>query len=80
MSQTYNLCFTWARSTTAVGLVPPSYYADKACDRARCYVYRVYNGHAGTETVFKGFKDKHKHRDLVKLDLHDDTKELMVYI
>ena len=34
-SLTYNLCFTYARCTRAVSLVPPLYYACLACNRAR---------------------------------------------
>ena len=34
-SLTYNLCYVYARSTRAVSLVPPVYYAFLACRRAR---------------------------------------------
>jgi eukaryotic translation initiation factor 2C len=34
----YNLCYSYARATTAVSLVPPVYYADLACFRARSHM------------------------------------------
>lgn len=40
--KTNNLCTTFQRSTTQVGVCPPIYYADLAADRARCYVRDAY--------------------------------------
>lgn len=31
----YGLCFAYGRATRSVGLVPPIYYADQACERAK---------------------------------------------
>ena len=31
------LCYTYVRTTLPVGYAPPTYYADRLCDRARCY-------------------------------------------
>lgn len=56
---TNHLCYTWQRSSTSVGLVPPSYYADKACDRARCYLYNLYHGYSGDETVYDPNNTRH---------------------
>ncbi|KAJ3040163.1 hypothetical protein HDV00_011383 [Rhizophlyctis rosea] len=35
----YRLCYLYARSTRAVGLVPPAYYAHLVAARARCHVH-----------------------------------------
>ncbi|KAI9666996.1 MAG: hypothetical protein M1829_005603 [Trizodia sp. TS-e1964] len=35
---TNNLCWTYARATTAVSVVPPVYYADQACERAKLHL------------------------------------------
>jgi eukaryotic translation initiation factor 2C len=35
---THNMCYLFGRATKAVSLCPPAYYADLACERARCYL------------------------------------------
>lgn len=35
---TYNLCFTYCKSTSAVSYIPASYYADRLCERGRLYL------------------------------------------
>lgn len=35
---THNMCYLFGRATKAVSLCPPAYYADLACERARCYI------------------------------------------
>jgi hypothetical protein len=35
---TYNLCYTNARSTCSVSIVPPAYYAQLVCNRARFHL------------------------------------------
>lgn len=35
---TFNLCFTYCKSTTSVSYVPATYYADKLCERGRLYL------------------------------------------
>ena len=39
---THSLCYLFGRSTRAVSLCPPAYYADLACERARCYLSRYF--------------------------------------
>ena len=40
---THTLCYLFQRSTRAVSLCPPAYYADLACERARCYLARHFD-------------------------------------
>ncbi len=40
---THNMCYLFGRATKAVSLCPPAYYADLACDRARCYLANFYD-------------------------------------
>jgi eukaryotic translation initiation factor 2C len=43
----------FARATKAVSLVSPAYYADLACERGRCYLHKLLQGHSsggGTAT------------------------------
>ncbi|GAM91567.1 hypothetical protein ANO11243_096190 [Dothideomycetidae sp. 11243] len=49
---THNLCYLFARATKAVSVCPPAYYADLACERARCYLSGVFDPSAGsTDTL-----------------------------
>ncbi|KAF2444478.1 Piwi-domain-containing protein, partial [Karstenula rhodostoma CBS 690.94] len=34
---TYEICYSYVRATLPVGYAPPAYYADRLCERARCY-------------------------------------------
>jgi eukaryotic translation initiation factor 2C len=38
MNQTFNLCHTYVRATMGVSYAAPAYYADRLCERARCYL------------------------------------------
>ncbi|KAG9379766.1 Stem cell self-renewal protein Piwi [Pyrenophora tritici-repentis] len=40
---THNMCYLFGRATKAVSLCPPAYYADLACERARCYLASLYD-------------------------------------
>ncbi|KAI9798769.1 MAG: hypothetical protein M1833_004599 [Piccolia ochrophora] len=39
-----NICWAYGRATTAVSVVPPVYYADQACERAKLHVYEGNSG------------------------------------
>ncbi|KAK5082233.1 hypothetical protein LTR05_007377 [Lithohypha guttulata] len=79
---TYDLCFMWARGTSAVGLVPPSYYADLAATRGRHYMHSIYNDWSGSQTVFTGFREKPKPDHVLrsKIEPHADVRDRMLYI
>ncbi|KAF2470803.1 putative RNA interference and gene silencing protein [Lindgomyces ingoldianus] len=40
---THNMCYLFGRATKAVSLCPPAYYADLACERARCYLANLFD-------------------------------------
>lgn len=40
---TYNMCYLYGKATTSVSIPPPVYYADRACDRGRRYLSRVFD-------------------------------------
>ena len=40
---THSMCYLFGRATKAVSISPPAYYADLLCDRARCYLSRVFH-------------------------------------
>ena len=54
---THDCSYTFARATKAVSLVPPAYYADLACERARCYLAAFLTGHDGA-TATSGDESK----------------------
>ncbi|KZS96684.1 argonaute-like protein [Sistotremastrum niveocremeum HHB9708] len=47
---THDLSYNYARATKAVSLVPPAYYADLACERARCYLSELLNSNENITT------------------------------
>ena len=40
---THSMCYLFGRATTAVSICPPAYYADILCERARCYLSRLFD-------------------------------------
>ena len=51
---TNNASYMYARATKAVSLVPPAYYADLACERARAYLSTLMNTDDATSVTSKG--------------------------
>ena len=49
-SLTHNMCHLFGRATKAVSVCPPAYYADLACERARCYLNGVFDPSTPPET------------------------------
>jgi eukaryotic translation initiation factor 2C len=78
---THQLSYQYVRATKSVSLVPPAYYADLACERARCYLSRYFvskddgKGKSKTEKE-KVMEDARKEWRGV----HDNLKESMFYI
>ena len=40
---THSMCYLFGRATKAVSICPPAYYADIVCERARCYLSRMFD-------------------------------------
>lgn len=61
---THTASYLYARATKAVSLVPLAYYADLACERARCYLDGFLNSEQppapGSSSVKGGGKGKGK--------------------
>lgn len=79
---THHFSYQYVRATKAVSLVPPAYYADLACERARCYLSRYFvskddkgkgKGKRNEEQVFEEAKREWK-------GVHDNMKNSMFYI
>ncbi|XP_044983960.1 protein argonaute 12-like [Hordeum vulgare subsp. vulgare] len=70
---TYNLCYTYARCTRSVSIVPPAYYAHLAAFRARYYMEDEFSD-GGSSSVTARFAPA---RQLPKI--RDSIKEFMFY-
>lgn len=82
----------YARATKAVSLVPPAYYADLACDRARLYLGPLMRAVEAQYAARKGDrKGKDKNTDkreavfkeavaLWGEGVHPDVRDSMFYI
>jgi eukaryotic translation initiation factor 2C len=81
---THHFSYQYVRATKAVSLVPPAYYADLACERARCYLNRFFvskdskgkgkgKDKRGEEQVFEEAKKEWR-------EAHGNLKNSMFYI
>jgi eukaryotic translation initiation factor 2C len=48
---THNMCHLFGRATKAVSICPPAYYADLLCERARCYLGRIFEPESANVTA-----------------------------
>lgn len=53
---THALCHTYVRATTGVSYAPPAYYADRLCERGRCYLRTWYNPSPDTRAHWRALK------------------------
>ncbi|KAI0699005.1 ribonuclease H-like domain-containing protein [Cytidiella melzeri] len=83
---THNLCYLYARATKGVSLVPPAYYADIACERARLYLNTLMDAGDARSVASRGSGEVDRQRvyDRAIQDwgngVHQDLKESMFYI
>ncbi|KAF8664851.1 hypothetical protein AX16_000692 [Volvariella volvacea WC 439] len=59
---THNASHLYARATRAVSLVPPAYYADLACERARFYLNNFFDANSEIASTIGSGKGKGKKR------------------
>ncbi|XVE59482.1 hypothetical protein DITRI_Ditri05aG0049400 [Diplodiscus trichospermus] len=72
---TNNLCYTYARCTKSVSIVPPAYYAHLIAFRARYYIEDQSSDNGSTSG---GEKAKNKIFEVLP-DIKDNVKEVMFY-
>ncbi|RYC64189.1 hypothetical protein CHU98_g2038 [Xylaria longipes] len=53
---TQSLCYTFGRATKAVSYCTPAYLADILCERGRCYLYDMFEGHSNSSDDGKSGK------------------------
>ncbi|KAB2614893.1 protein argonaute 5-like [Pyrus ussuriensis x Pyrus communis] len=74
---TNNLCYTYARCTCSVSIVPPAYYAHLAALRARYYIGDEYSDGDSTTGPTAGVAGGARFRDLS--EIKENVKEVMFY-
>lgn len=73
-SLTHALCYMFGRATKAVSLVPPAYYADLVCNRARLWLSKVFDERTVTSSDGgSGVRDE-------DVQVHANLKDSMFYI
>jgi len=77
---THSMCYLFGRATKAVSLCPPAYYADLACERARCYLSSVFEpSSVGGSTASVADTNTGKADDSLVL-IHEDVRDRMFYV
>jgi eukaryotic translation initiation factor 2C len=75
---THNMCYLFARATKAISICPPAYYADLACERARCYLSGVFDpATPGGSSVSGGTQATVTAADV---SIHERLKNSMFYL
>ncbi|CAN6692256.1 unnamed protein product [Malus baccata var. baccata] len=74
---TNNLCYTYARCTRSVSIVPPAYYAHLAAFRARYYIEGEYSDGGSTTGSTAGGSGGVRFRALP--EIKENVKEVMFY-
>ncbi|KAL0460112.1 UNVERIFIED_CONTAM: protein argonaute MEL1 [Sesamum latifolium] len=77
---TNNLCYTYARCTRSVSIVPPAYYAHLAAFRARHYIEGSDLSDSGSTAAGSGGATRDKTREVRPLPvIKDNVKDVMFY-
>jgi len=74
-SMTHAMCYLFGRATKGVSLVPPAYYADLVCDRARRWLSKVYDGATVASSEDGGVEARPE-----DVQIHAKLKDTMFYI
>ncbi|KAL0390038.1 UNVERIFIED_CONTAM: protein argonaute MEL1 [Sesamum calycinum] len=77
---TNSLCYTYARCTRSVSIVPPAYYAHLAAFRARYYIEGSDLSDSGSTAAGSGGATRDKNREVRPLPvIKDNVKDVMFY-
>ncbi|KIW12117.1 hypothetical protein PV08_09391 [Exophiala spinifera] len=77
---THSLCYTFGRATKAVSICPPAYYADLACERARCYLSQFFDPDSVERSSTTSTTGTGAEPDKTPLGVHENVKNAMFYI
>ena len=79
---THNMCYLFGRATKAVSICPAAYYADLVCERARCYLSRLFDATPGATPAGSvsegGGPGRGPGPDDVRI--HENVRDTMFYI
>ena len=76
-----DISYLWARATKSVSLIPPAYWADRACERGRAWLHGVYPPPVGSREM--GMDEKQIERRVKEIwggGIHDSLKSTMYYL
>jgi len=76
---THNLSYTYGRATKGVSLVPPAYYADLACTRARVYLSQLFDP-SDAGSLDGSASQAGDGADQRAVEVQDDVKNSMFYV
>jgi len=75
---THNMCYLFGRATKAVSICPAAYYADLVCERARCYLSKVFDASTPGGSVVGGSSEGEM--DVEEVRVHERVRDTMFYI
>lgn len=74
---THSMSYAYGRATKAVSVCPPAKYADMVCERARCYLNRLFD--ASTQSIGTSSQEEAPASDDDVL-VHEKLRDTMFYI
>jgi eukaryotic translation initiation factor 2C len=81
---THNMCYLFGRATKAVSICPAAYYADLVCERARCYLSKLFDATPGitpADSVVSGAGgESGQVADPNDVRIHENVCDTMFYI
>lgn len=78
-AMTHHMCYLFGRTTKAVSICPPAYYADLVCTRARCYLSRAFEPETPSGSVIGG-EDPGVTVEGSDVSIHPNVRDTMFYI
>ena len=79
---THSMCYLFGRATKAVSICPPAYYADIVCERARCYLTRLFDTSTPSATPAQSVAGEGARVDAQAEDvqIHPALRDTMFYV
>jgi eukaryotic translation initiation factor 2C len=81
---THNMCYLFGRATKAVSICPAAYYADLVCERARCYLSRLFDATPGATPAGSVVEGEGggagPGADPTDVRIHENVRDTMFYI